>query len=84
VSVTNEQRTQIRQSFTSVNVPSVTSVNFGVSVGTVIPETVTLVEVPAEIVRIVPAWRGYRVVKVRNQWIIVEPSTRKIVTVIEG
>jgi hypothetical protein len=54
-----------------------------VSVGTVIPATFDLVEIPAEIVRIVPAWRGYRVIKVGGRIIIVEPSSRRIVTVIE-
>jgi hypothetical protein len=83
VNVTSEQRTQITQSFRSVNVPTVSNVNFSVAVGTVIPETVTLVDVPAEIVRIVPAWRSYKVVKVRDRIIIVDPAKRTIVTIIE-
>jgi hypothetical protein len=57
-------------------------VNFAVSAGTVIPATVTLVDVPTEIVRIVPAWRSYKVVRVKNQILIVEPSSRKIVEII--
>jgi hypothetical protein len=57
-------------------------VNFAVSTGTVIPPTVTLVDVPAEVVRIVPAWRSYKVVRVKNQILVVEPSSRKIVEVI--
>jgi hypothetical protein len=32
----------------------------------------------------VPAWRSYRVVKIRNEIVIIEPSTRKIVYVVEG
>lgn len=52
-----------------------------VSVGTVLPSEVTFVDVPADIVRIVPAWRSYKVVRVRDQIIIVEPSTRRIVYV---
>ncbi|HKG76098.1 MAG TPA: DUF1236 domain-containing protein [Beijerinckiaceae bacterium] len=56
--------------------------NFAVSTGTVIPPTVTLVDVPAEVVRIVPAWRSYKVVRVKNQILVVEPSSRKIVEVI--
>jgi hypothetical protein len=84
VNITNEQRTQIRQSFTHVNVPSVSNVNFAVSVGTVIPESVTFVDVPEDIVRVVPAWRRYKVVKVRNQIIIIDPGPRRIVQIIEG
>jgi hypothetical protein len=83
VNITNEQRTQLRQSFTSVNVPTVSNVNFSVAVGTVIPETVTFVDVPAEIVRIVPEWRRYKVVKIRNQIIVVDPGPRRIVQIID-
>ena len=84
MNITNEQRTQIRQSFTNVNVPTVSNVNFSVSVGTVIPETVTYVDVPAEIIRIVPEWRRYKVVKVRTQIIVVDPGTRRIVAVFDA
>jgi len=81
--ITNEQRTQISQRFASVNVPTVSNVNFSVAVGTVIPETVTLVDVPPAIVEIVPAWRRYKVVKIRNQIIIVDPGPRRIVAVFD-
>ena len=81
--LSSEQRTQITRSFSSVRVSPVTNVNFAVSVGTVIPTTVELHEVPAEIVRIVPAYRGYRFFIVRNEIVIVEPGSRRIVTVIE-
>ena len=79
---TSENRTQVTNVFRSASITSVDSVNFAVSTGTVIPTTVTLVDIPAEIVRIVPAWRSYRVVRVRNQILIVEPSSRKIVEII--
>jgi hypothetical protein len=45
---------------------------------------VTLVDVPSEIVRIVPAWRSYKVIRVRGQYVIVEPSSRKIVYVLNS
>jgi hypothetical protein len=52
-------------------------------VGTVIPATVELVDIPPAIIQIVPAWRGYKVIKVGERVIIIEPSSRRIVTVIE-
>ena len=61
----------------------VSNVNFSISAGTVIPTTVELHEVPPEVIRIVPAYRGYRYFVVRNQIVIVEPGSRRIVTVIE-
>ena len=83
MNITSEQRTQIRQKFTSVNVPTVSNVNFSVSVGTTIPETVTLVDVPPTIIEIVPEWRRYKVIKIGNRIIIVDPGPRRIIQVIE-
>jgi hypothetical protein len=83
MNLTSEQRTQITRSFTSVNVRPLASVNFAISVGTVIPASVELEEVPAEVVRVVPAYRGYRYFVVGKQIIVVEPKARRIVTVIE-
>jgi len=60
-------------------------VHFSISAGTVIPasEHVELHVLPEEIVRVVPAYRGYRYFIVKNEIVIVEPSSRRIVTVIE-
>jgi hypothetical protein len=44
---------------------------------------VELHEVPTEVIRVVPAYRGYRYFIVRNEIVIVEPSSRKIVAVIQ-
>jgi len=57
-------------------------INFNISVGTVVPRTVHFVEVPDTIIRIQPAWRGYRYFVVDEEIIIVEPSTLKIVAVL--
>ncbi len=81
--LTTEQRTKIRQSvLTKSNAPRVSSVNFSVSVGTVVPHTVHVVTVPPEIVEIHPAWRGYSYFIVNDEIVIVEPRTLKIVAVI--
>ena len=66
-----------------MNVAPVSSVNFAVSTGTVVPETVVLHEVPETVVRVHPAWRGYKFIVVKDEIVIIEPKTRKIVTVIE-
>jgi Protein of unknown function (DUF1236) len=81
--ITSEQRTQITRSFSSVRVAPVTNVNFALSVGTVIPTTVEWHDLPAEVVTVVPAYRGYKYVLVGNRIVIIEPASRKIVTVIE-
>jgi hypothetical protein len=83
--VTSEQRTEITQAFSSVNVRPLTNVTFSVSVGTVVPETVVtdLQACPSEVVRILRGLPECRYVVVRDQVVIVEPKTRRIVTVIE-
>ena len=80
--LTSEQRTRIRNVVVSKNIARVNNVNFNVSVGTVVPRTVTFHPIPVEIVEIYPAWRGYRVILVGGQLIIVHPSSYRIVAVI--
>ena len=82
VSVNREQQTRISTVISRTNVRPLTNVNFSISVGTAIPATVVLTPLPADIVTIVPQYRGYSFFVVRDEIVIVEPSTKKIVTVI--
>jgi len=82
VALTTEQKIKIRSSVLTGNAPRVTNVNFSIKVGTVVPRTVRLVTVPATLVEIHPAWRGYMHFVHGDEIIIVEPGTMKIVTVI--
>ena len=59
-----------------------TNVNFSLSVGTAVPRDVRLQTLPADVVEIVPQYRGYSFFVVRDEIVIVEPSTYKIVTVL--
>ena len=82
-SLTSEQRTKIRTTVLTANAPRVTNVNFSVNVGTVVPRTVRLVAVPAPLIEIHPAWRGYMYFVHDDRIVIVEPGTLRIVTIIE-
>ena len=83
--VTPEQRTRIRETIIrSGNAPRVTNVNFALSVGTVVPRTVTVLVLPTTVVEIYPAWRGYKYFLVGDQIIIVEPDTLRIVMIIDA
>ncbi|MFL5057404.1 MAG: DUF1236 domain-containing protein [Microvirga sp.] len=53
------------------------------STGTVVPASVEWHDLPVEVVSVVPAYRGYKYILVGNRIVIIEPGTRKIVTVIE-
>ena len=52
-----------------------TNVNFSLSVGTVLPRDVHFQPLPAEAVEVMPQYRGYNFIVVREDIVIVEPST---------
>jgi len=79
-----EKRTQIVSAIKSEKIPETTNVNFNISVGATIPTTVRFHPLPPRIVEIYPEWRGYDVVFVHGQYIIVRPQTHEIVYIIEG
>ncbi len=81
VTINDQQRTRISASISHLNVQPLTSVNFSLSVGTVVPRDVRLQPLPAEVVEIVPQYRGYNFVLVKDEIVIIEPSSYKIVTV---
>jgi len=85
VNITNEQRTEIRQTIIKQgNGPRVTNVNFNVSIGAEVPRTVQVVALPPRVIEIYPEWRGYRYFIVGERIIIVEPDSLVIVFIIEG
>jgi hypothetical protein len=77
-----EKRSDVIHAFTASQTNVVNNVNFKVSVGATVSEHVHLAPVPETIVEIVPQFRGYDYVVVRDEIIIVQPRTRKIVEVI--
>jgi hypothetical protein len=79
-----EKRTQIASAFKSERIQETTNVNFNVSVGATIPSGVRFHPIPPRIVEIYPEWRGYEVIYVRGQYVIVRPQTHEIVYIIEG
>ncbi len=79
VELNDRQRTRVSESVSHLNVQPLTSVNFSVSVGTAIPRDVRLQQLPADIVEVVPQYRGYNFVLVRDEIVIVDPSSYQIV-----
>ena len=82
VNINDQQRTRINTSISHLNVQPLTNVNFSLSAGTVVPRDVRLQPLPAEVVEILPQYRGYDFVLVKDEIVIVEPSSYKIVTVL--
>lgn len=82
VNINDQQRTRISQSISHLKVQPLNSVNFSLSVGTVVPRDVRLQPLPSEVVETVPQYRGYDFVLVKDEIVIVEPSSYKIVAVL--
>jgi hypothetical protein len=59
-----------------------TKINFTINVGAVVPRTVNLAPLPAPILAVVPAYRGYLYIVVGDDLLIVHPRTYEIVAVI--
>jgi len=77
----------VQSQISKVNIREAPSnVNVSVSIGATAPTTIEQywAPVPAEIVEIVPAWRSYRVVRISGRLVIIEPSSRRIVYIIEA
>jgi hypothetical protein len=82
IDITTEQRTEITQIFRSEKAEPV-DVDIDVSVGVVVPRTVTLRPLPPRVIEIVPAYRGYEYfVLADGRIIIVEPGTLKVVYIL--
>jgi hypothetical protein len=81
-SLNESQRTRVSESITRLNARPVTNVNFSLSVGTVVPRDVHFQPLPAEVVQVMPQYRGYSFILVRDDIVIVEPTSYKIVDVL--
>jgi hypothetical protein len=81
--LTVEQKTKVRETvLRGGDAPRMTNVNFRISVGTVVPTTVRVVEVPTVLIEYYPEWRGYFYFIVNDEIIIVDRN-HHIVAVLE-
>jgi len=80
--LTTEQRTKIRETIVAQKVAPEKNLNIQVSVGSIVPKTVRVRPLPATIVSIQPAWRGYMFFLVGDEIVIVEPGSLRIVAVL--
>jgi len=82
IDVPQGKRSQVAKSFSSHKVKHV-DIDVDVSVGVAVPRTVVLHAVPADIVEIVPGFRGYRYfVLASGEIVIVDPATFVVVYVL--
>jgi hypothetical protein len=76
------QRTRVSQSIARLNAAPLNNVNFSLSAGTVVPRDVRFQPLPADVVEVMPQYRGYNFFVVRDDIVIVDPSSYKIVDVL--
>jgi hypothetical protein len=82
VQLSSEQRTRIHEVIGRNSSARVDHVDFSLSVGTRVPRTVHVVVLPEDIVRIVPEYRGFKYIIVRDEIVILDPDTLEIVAII--
>jgi Protein of unknown function (DUF1236) len=84
VSLNEQQRTQIRETvINSRSAPRVSSVDFSVNIGTVVPRGhLHLVRVPETLIRIEPRWRHYLYFVYNDEIVIVNPHNMRIIDVL--
>jgi Protein of unknown function (DUF1236) len=78
--ITNDKAAQISDTLLATATPQ--KINVAVNVGAPLPGEVNLLPLPADIVGIVPEFRDYDYVLVNDEIVIVQPSTRKVVEII--
>ena len=85
VNLSGDQRTRIRETVVKEsNAPRISrrEATFNLTVGTVVPRTVRVAVLPAAVVEIHPAWRGYSYILVGDEIVILEPGSLRIVAII--
>jgi len=85
VQLSEQKRTSIRERMSkSARANRVTNVDFDIRVGARVPRNTTLHVLPPAVVEIVPEYRGYRYVYVRDEIVIIHPTNYVVVAVIGG
>ena len=80
--LSREQRSKLHEAVVGGNIHRAGRVNFALSVGTRIPDSIEVYTPPETIVDIVPQYRGFRYIVAENELIIVDPDTLEIVAVL--
>lgn len=84
VTLNSSQQTEVRNALANERVQNIDRADFSVTTGTIVPGYVSIQPLPDRIAGIVPEYRGYDYAMVRNDIVIIEPRTRRIVTVMKG
>jgi len=84
LSLSSDQRAKIRDYFARASEPREENVNLSISVGASVPRQAPTHDFPQELEQAVPAWRGTLYVRVRDQLVVIDRDTRRIVAIVPG
>ena len=84
LSLTDQQREQIRAYFAKRQGHAVDNVSFTLSIGAAVPRQVELHDLPAELADIMQGYRGGQYIRVRDQLVIVDQPSRRVVAIVPG
>lgn len=80
--ITTEQRQKVQSVFAQHKSKARANINIDVNVGTTVPKNVTLVDIPQDILVIVPQYREYKYFVIEEKVVIVDPDTYEVVEII--
>jgi hypothetical protein len=80
--LSSDQKTRLHGIITGGNIQRANHVDFPLTVGTHVPDTVTLYDVPETIVDILPQYRDFEYIVVGDELVIIDPDTLDIVAVL--
>jgi len=80
IAIAPEKRTVIKQRFTGA---PVTTVKERITVGSTVPADVELMAVPETVVTEIPTVKSYRYFRYNDDVVLVDPSSRRVVQIID-
>ncbi|MGH6789022.1 MAG: DUF1236 domain-containing protein [Pseudolabrys sp.] len=84
LTLTREQRTRIRDAVTQSHLDRQQSVGFTIAVGAAVPQQAKARDLPPAVAKAVPSKHRLQYVLVRDQLILVDKQTRRIVAIVPG
>lgn len=84
LTLTDGQKQTIYQSVSATQKNNAAPAGFRPAVGALLPDTIALAPMPDTVVQLIPSTKGLQVAVVEKQVLLVDPSTKSVVTVVTG
>jgi hypothetical protein len=84
VSLSQDQRDQLRTIFSSASAPKMDEPNFELMIGTSVPRQATLADLPAEATQVLNGYFGGQYMMAGRDLVVVDQHTRRVAAIISG